>query len=446
MRKPLAIALALVAALFAAGLASAQDPLAEELERIRQDAPLDVGRARSIFNSVDQVFVPDISVIIDTVFHANDTGENIGHVLEEMEGFGHAHGDHDHHHGEIERGFNLRELELVISADVDPYFRAWTTLAFSEHGVEVEEAVVQTRSLPYGLQLQAGKFFSGFGRINEQHPHDWDFVDRPLVSELLFGDHGINEVGVQLTWIAPTPFYMLFGVEALQGRNENAFNHIGGDYLPEHAGPRLGIGWMKFAPNLPDPHALQLGMSFGLGEHQEAHALHTKDLPVGAGKRDHYLRGHSTFLGYDAVYKYTDPRPYGQGDFTAQAEYMFRRKDLELRRHYGSPQFEGNDREEKQDGFYAQAVYGFAPRWRGGLRWDQVGMTNRVLRPNDRVSRYSSSHRLAAMVDFTPTEYSRLRLQAARGEYRTEDHGRESALELNLQFILSIGVHGAHKF
>ena len=37
--------------------------------------------------------------------------------------------------------------------------------------VELEEAIMTTRSLPKGLQLKAGQFLTEFGRINPTHPH-----------------------------------------------------------------------------------------------------------------------------------------------------------------------------------------------------------------------------------------------------------------------------------
>ena len=46
---------------------------------------------------------------------------------------------------------------------------------------EIEEAWVQTRKLPAGLQMRTGRFASQIGYLNEQHPHTDDFVQRPLL-------------------------------------------------------------------------------------------------------------------------------------------------------------------------------------------------------------------------------------------------------------------------
>lgn len=46
------------------------------------------------------------------------------------------------------------------------------------------------------------------------------------------------------------------------------------------------------------------------------------------------------------------------------------------------------------------------------------------------------------MVDWSPSEFSRLRLQLARDKSRSG----EADNQLWLQYIMSLGAHGAHKF
>jgi len=116
------------------------------------------------------------------------------------------------------------------------------------------------------LQIKAGKFLSDVGYINRQHPHSWDFVDQPWMREFLFGDEGLNETGVQLSWVAPTAQYTRLGVEVLEGENEGVANHLGDSEpgLEGSAGPRLVTAFASFAPNLGYDHALQLGVSVAL--------------------------------------------------------------------------------------------------------------------------------------------------------------------------------------
>ena len=74
-----------------------------------------------------------------------------------------------------------------------------------EDELEVEEAFFRTLALPSGLTLKGGRFFSGFGYLNEFHAHAWDFVDQPLVYQAFGGQRAQD--GVQLKWLAPTDFF-----------------------------------------------------------------------------------------------------------------------------------------------------------------------------------------------------------------------------------------------
>ena len=386
-----------------------------------------------------QSFNPEISAIVDMFYHADDSADGISHVTEEMSGFGHSHGGEDHHHGETENGFNLRHLELQFSAEVDPYFKGSAIAAVDLDGAEMEEAKIETTCLPYGFAVRGGKFFSDFGYINAQHSHQWDFVDQPLIYQLTLGPHGLNDVGAQLSWLAPTPFYLLAGVEAFQGKNDMMFAYSGEDPLPHHNGPRVGVGWLKFGPDLPGNHGLQAGLFGAIGKDQEAHDGN------GDGTSDHWLDGNSMFWGADCVYKYDSSQPHGKGDLTLQAEYFNRRKDLDMIANDLNPALVGNDRIDDQDGYYLQAVYGFFERWRGGLRGEQVGLINTTELPDGSQEDFGSSYRAGVMIDFTPSEFSRLRVQVNQGSYETAD-GREPVTEFFLQWMISLGTHGAHKF
>ncbi len=75
----------------------------------------------------------------------------------------------------------LQEVELAFQATIDPYVRGDVFLTFSPEGVEVEEAYFTTLSLPWGLEVKAGKIYSPFGRTSQLHRHQWTFVDQPAL-------------------------------------------------------------------------------------------------------------------------------------------------------------------------------------------------------------------------------------------------------------------------
>lgn len=412
-------------------------------------------------------FNPDISVILDAVYY-NELGTEFDEPAGFEGGHSHGHGGHDHGHG-LEEGFNFRSAELAFTASVDKYFDAMLMLHLDEHGVEVEEGYAATRNLPAGLRVKAGKFFSDIGYINAQHAHDWAFVDRPLVNEFLFGDHGIQEVGVQLTWTPNTPFYSVFGVELLQGETEGIAPYVGADRVQhvtvtphpdtgdpvrnrwradnpfdDVSGPRLITGFAKFGPDLGYDHAAQFGLSYGYSRAFQRDDLHSS-------LRYEAWDGTAWFAGVDAVYKYEAGRPYGHGDFTLQGEYFYREIDAD----FVEKRFRGGDfvttealrRTAKQDGLYLQGLYGIAPRWQAGLRFEALGLTNtNALVEDDFFKSFDTSYRYSGNLTFRPTEFSMLRAQLNYMDYATDDDRRDEGWAFMLQLQVALGVHGAHKF
>jgi hypothetical protein len=393
---------------------------------------------------------PAISVIPDGVYYNDSADGGVGEILEGADGFGagHSHaeeGGHAHVHGGVpERGFSLREAEIAFSGAVDPYFDVWAIFAVGDGGIEIEEGYFQTRKLLPGLQLRAGKFYSGFGYVNKQHPHQWDFVDQALPYDMLLGG-SINDTGIQLTWLPSLPFYTQLGVEALQGENERFAAQLGGEESPffdEKAGPRLFTGWLKVSPNLGYSHAVQVGASYAFSRRHQELVAH-EHAHEGERHVDEAFQGDARVLGFDVVWRYDSPRQYGHRDFSVQAEYLRRVKDLSLV-GVGEEPAEGETRKATQDGFYAQAVYGFAPRFTLGLRYDLAGLANRIEGGEENES-FDDSRRFSASLTLNPTEFSRLRVQYTRGDLAAGG-ARETYDQVYVQFQMSLGVHGAHRF
>ncbi|SCZ56282.1 TonB-dependent receptor [Thiohalomonas denitrificans] len=391
-------------------------------------------------------FNPQISLILNGNYYADSIdGEGV-------ERFGAADGIHDAHghddghgdeHGGLEQGFNLSDTELVFSATVDPYFDATANLAVSSDGnVELEEAWLQTRGLPAGLKVKAGKFFSDIGYANNQHPHQWDFADQNLAYLNLLGDHGLRDTGAQVTWLPDWDTYTLFGLELLQGEQEKLGALVGHDddlNLDEKdRGPRLTTAFVKLSPDLGFSHALQLGgWGAWAGQHQETHELDEPD--------EHALQGDASMWGLETVYKYDAGRGYGAGNIKLQAEYLWQRKDLDIV-HAEAPEVIGAGRRFTQDGFYIQGLYGIAPRWQAGLRYDRTGLFENVKESGGTtLEEYDDSDRWTAALSWTPSEFSRLRLQYSIADMSVEGE-RDSFNTLYLQYTMSLGAHGAHKF
>ena len=105
-----------------------------------------------------------------------------------------------------------------MSSSVDSYLRADLILALpGGEGVEMEEGFVTTLGLPSNLALKVGKFYADLCKHNSLHTHRFPFIDPPLVNERLLGDEGLNEVGISLNWLAPTPLYSELSAQVLDG-------------------------------------------------------------------------------------------------------------------------------------------------------------------------------------------------------------------------------------
>ncbi|WP_019022653.1 hypothetical protein [Thioalkalivibrio sp. ALE23] len=394
----------------------------------------------------------DISLILEGIYY-NEMSEGIDTPAGFDDGHSHDHGHgHDHDHS-FDDGFNLGHNELVFEADLGGLLDGTLMIGFDDSDIEVEEAYLTTRSLPAGLQLKAGKFLSDIGYINSRHVHDWDFVDRPLVNEYLFGDHGLQEIGVQGTWVAPTETYTQLGVELLQGDQDGGIAAFDDGPVSEKSGPRIATAFARVGPDFGPDHAARFGVSGGYVTQTGVTEIH--------GDHGHALEGDAWFAGLDAVYKYDSGRAYGHGDWNVKGEYFYVRRSLDQfdghehgHGHHTHMHWEGTDSlTEKQDGLYVEGIYGFAPRWQAGLRTEALGLTNDAVEGSHHhgdeyftIESMDTSYRHSAQVTFRPVEPVFLRAQLTQNDF-VDDHGdRDRGLEFMFQVNVALGAHGAHRF
>jgi hypothetical protein len=318
---------------------------------------------------------------------------------------------------------------------VDPYFDLYAVISFSEDGTEVEEAYAVTRGLPFGFQFKVGKFRSSFGRLNAQHPHAWDFANQPLVYKVFLGDDGLVEKGVQLNWLAPTPFYLLFGAEVLQGENEQSFGtegfEVGDVKVGDTKKPNLYVGFVKTSFDVGNLSFLT-GLSFATG-HSRVNHLYA-DHP-------HAFAGKTKLYGFDLTAKYMiDSYRY----ISLQGEYLYR-DQKGTKYEYDGSTLETDELKKKQGGFYTQLVFKSDRRWRAGVQYNLINK-NDVKRNGVKVNLPDDLPAYYAMLEYNPTEFSRIRFQVGQNRAFFHDGKRETVNEFILQFNFAIGAHGAHPF
>ena len=106
-----------------------------------------------------------------------------------------------------------RSVELNATASIDPFLQGYMVLNASADPVtgvaaaQVEEAALYTTSLPWNLQLKAGRFFGEFGRLSYIHDHELPFVNRPLALDQYVGGESKTD-GMQVNYLLPIPHYV----------------------------------------------------------------------------------------------------------------------------------------------------------------------------------------------------------------------------------------------
>ena len=332
--------------------------------------------------------------------------------------------------GPGERSFSLGESEIGLSANIDPYFFGSVVLAVSgDNEIAAEEAFIQTTALPDGWKIKAGRFFSGLGYLNEQHAHTWDFMDAPLAYQGMVGGQYAQE-GVQAKWLAPTDQFIELGVEAGNGsrfpgtsRNRNGsgsaavFAHTGGD--------------------LGSSHSWRAGASYLHTKAQDRAWTDPQD-----ERLNHAFTGTSKLWVLDGVWKWAPNGNATQTNLKLQGEY-FRRTENGTAVFDVDSAANADAYRTAQSGWYVQGVYQFAPRWRAGMRFDQLSSGTIEAGSNTAlVEAPSKPKRTSVMLDWSLSEFSKIRMQYSHDQSRVDTGDRQ----LFVQYQMSLGAHGAHSY
>ena len=335
---------------------------------------------------------------------------------------------------EGERGkesFAIDESELNFSASVDDKFAGSLTVAIvREDGadkIELEEAYVKSLpglGLPDGLGLKFGRALWTFGALNEHHAHTDSFADRSLPYRA-FLNNAFNDDGIEASWVLPTDLYSEVGVGAFRGD----------DYpFGSTDGAKLG-GWSAFG---------RIGGDIGPRQNWRlgGYVLSGTTDSRSTGEDAVIFAGDSRLYAVDLRYAWAPTGNAREQELSLLGEYMWRKEDGtydDTGLGSGPIPYERN-----ASGWYVQAVYKFLPQWRAGLRYSRLdapavpaALIGGVLDANGK-----NPSAQAAMLDWSNSEFSRFRLQY---NHETLSSGQDDN-QVILQYIMSIGAHGAHMF
>ena len=276
-----------------------------------------------------------------------------------------------------EEGFAVGETEFIASANVDDKFTAYLTAAFAYE--DGESALEVEEAWVETTALPAG-FSARFGRM--------------------FSGIGYLNAKHSHTWD--------FADQALPYQ---AF--LDGRYVDNG----VQVRWLA-----PTDLYLELGGEIMQGEDDPsglgASSVFT-NVGGDVGASHSWLAG-ASYLDLDAttslsmahfVWKWAPQGNWKERNFVFQTEYLERRDS------------------STETGWYAQAVYQPIQRWRFGARAERLDLDG------------DDPRRYTVMMDWSNSEFSRLRLQFARSESAIDDGN-----QWGLQYIHSIGAHGAHTF
>ena len=311
---------------------------------------------------------------------------------------------------EVEDGRNLddritlREVELDLRADIDPYAKGVLIIAAEEEGggeyeFTIEEGYLTLETLPLGFRSQIGRFRVPFGRMNPLHTHDLPQSTRPYMLTDLFGEEGFVENGALVSWLAPwIPLTLTGGI--LNGENEGVF--AGGD----SDDPAWLVRAEQFV-SLTDTLFLTAGGTFMFGYN---------DAPTPAGASG-APKQETQLYGADVLIKY---QPSQFFSIVAQGELYNMRKEVAGGREHAF-------------GGYALLQVQPLQRWYFGLRYDYSDYFEGV--------EDSNQWALGAYVSFYTTEFLRFRIGYEHRE-RPSTNGGEG--DLDTVFFQLTFVFGSH--
>lgn len=382
--------------------------------------PTPVAKSSSSRGKTDNIFNPSIGLIL------NGRYANFSKDASEVKGFG--VGEEGLRKAE---GLSLGESELNFSANVDDKFSGHLTAAIvsedGEDALELEEAYIKTlpgSAIPSGLSLKAGRSLWKFGYLNEHHAHKDDFSDRPMPYRA-FLNNSFNDDGVELSYILPTDFFSEIGGGTFRGDSfpggsasgessgsNSAYARIGGD-ITANQNWRLGASWLgtKTSGRLTNDDTLT-------------------------------FIGDNNIYGTDLRYTWAPTGNANEKEVTLQAEYMLRKENGT----YNDSSAATGDIafNEHASGWYAQATYKFMPSLRIGARYSMLespdvpaGLIGSALDANGH-----NPQTYSLMTDWSNSEFSRVRLQYNREDLSRGNHDNQ----IILQYIMSIGAHGGHKY
>jgi hypothetical protein len=374
--------------------------LVRELERMRGDTVRPTMGPQ--LPPVNPRLLPDVSAIADI----NGDLTNEGSTQEDGTRFG------------------MREVEIAIGANVDPFFRADFILGLSDlEGIAIEEAYGTALALPYQLQARLGRFHMPVGKQNTTHRAELHTIEYPWVIQRFLGPEAAKGTGVWVSKIfAPLGFYQELLVTAV-----DRFGEAPEDLVAEEP-PNKELGNLAYSArfrnyfDITEAVNLEISASAVTGKREQPF-----DFGAAPPAADvNAINARQATYGADVTFRW---RPLQQGlykSFIAQAEFM-----RQTNERVSDPAYLGPTRD-------FSGAYGFA-RWQLTRRLYLGGRYDWLQDPELNGETLTAA---SGYLEWFPSEFSKL---VAAFE-RTSPIGLPAQNRVLLQATFAVGPHRPHPF
>lgn len=352
--------------------------------------------------------------------------------------------------------FGIREIEVALQANVDPYFRGDVFLGFNDvEGVAVEQAFLTATALPHGIEARLGRFLMPVSKQNTTHRHDLHTIEYPYVLQAFLGDEGLTGTGISVSKIfAPFGFYQELQLTAVDRFGEASEDFETAEAVNHHLG---GLGFSARLRNywdLTQAANIELSASAVTGEREQpfecvVQPASGEPAPCGfagpLGEIAPERRGvaaRQTTAGLDLTYRWKPLREGLYESFILQAEWLrqFNRApgdlpdpltpapgDVATRTYLGPTR--------DYDGAYAFARYQLTRRLYVGSRYDWL---------EDPSADGATLQALSGYLEWFPSEFSKL--MAGYERAMPDAPGAEALNRILLQATFALGPHKPHPF
>jgi len=260
-----------------------------------------------------------------------------------------------------------------------------------------------------------------FGRYNLYHLHHMAFAENPLILNYIFQSK-LREVGMEVSYLVPLPWYSDLLVGFLNGNNEALFKS-------ENQGDFAYLGHFDNFWDISEETTFRFGTSFLTGPKGLQYATEvTFDSTISAIT--------SMVWGIDFHLKWKPLRRGRYRSFIIEGEYV--NAALNINRKMTGP----------LHGYYIQGLYQFGLKWwvQGRFEWFNRSkeLFNYFATPPEVVVNNQqdfSGKRVSGALAYVPTEFSAYRLQ-----YNFSQFAGIKEQQVIIQVNVTIGSHPAHKY